>query len=71
MDGWKLTYLLAAIAALAGIFFLIREIMCWYYKINRRVELQEETNKLLKRLIDIQQGGWIPGKEDKPESKNQ
>ncbi|UAM97741.1 hypothetical protein K8354_15800 [Polaribacter litorisediminis] len=33
-------------------FLLIREIVCWYYKINIRIELQKETNSLLRRLVE-------------------
>ena len=42
---------LVFIAILIGLFLLLREVMCWYYKINKRIQLQEETNRLLKKLI--------------------
>ena len=32
-------------------FLIIREIVMWYYKINKRVEIMRETNKLLRELI--------------------
>ena len=35
------------------IFFLIREVICWYYKINKQVELQTETVQLLKKLVEL------------------
>jgi len=41
---------LLIIAAIIGIFFLIRGLMCWYWKVNERLELQKETNRLLKEI---------------------
>ena len=34
------------------IFLLLREVNLWYWKINRRIELQEETNRLLNKIIE-------------------
>jgi preprotein translocase subunit SecF len=34
------------------LFFLLREVNCWYWKINRHIELQEETNILLKKIVE-------------------
>lgn len=42
-----------------AIFILIREVVCWYFKINERVELQKESNdnqKEIIKLIMYQQG---------------
>lgn len=33
------------------IFLILREVICWYWKINERITLQKETNQLLKKLI--------------------
>ena len=48
------------IVVLVVLFLIGREIFCWYYKINERIELQKETNKLqtetnhlLKKMIGI------------------
>jgi hypothetical protein len=38
------------------VFLAIRELLCWYYKINKMVYLMSEMNENLKRLL-IQQGG--------------
>jgi len=38
--------------AIVIVCFLLREVYCWYWKINRSIELQEETNRLLKKLVD-------------------
>lgn len=35
------------------IFLICRELICWYYKINRIVELMEEQNGLLKRMLGV------------------
>ncbi|MCD8406289.1 hypothetical protein LNI88_11570 [Tenacibaculum dicentrarchi] len=32
------------------IFLLCREIVCWYFKINKRIEILEEQNELLKNI---------------------
>ena len=29
----------------------LREVSCWYFKINERIELQKEHNDLLKSLL--------------------
>lgn len=36
-----------------GIFLLLRALMCWYWKIGRRIELMEEHNALLKRQLKV------------------
>lgn len=32
--------------------YLLRNIYCWYIKVNEQIELQKETNQLLKDLIN-------------------
>lgn len=34
------------------IFLICRELNCWYWKINRRIELLEEQNNSLKTIIE-------------------
>ena len=44
------------IVVLVVLFLIGREIFCWYYKINERIELQKETNLLQKKtnhLLEI------------------
>lgn len=36
-----------------GIFLLLRALMCWYWKIGRRIELMEEQNTLLKKQLKV------------------
>ena len=38
------------------IFLLLREVWCWYWKINKVVSLQMETNELLRTLVKNQRG---------------
>lgn len=33
------------------IFLIMREVNLWYFKINKKIELHEETNRLLKLLV--------------------
>lgn len=37
--------------AIIGIFFLCRELMCWYWKINKSIANQERIIELLEQLI--------------------
>ena len=48
----QFTTLIIGLLITITIFLLIRELICWYYKINVRVELQKETNNLLRSLIE-------------------
>ena len=38
---------------LIGIFLACRELMCWYYKINKIVSLMEEQNNLIKQQLGM------------------
>jgi hypothetical protein len=51
VTGQLIVLIISLIVAIA-FFILIRELVCWYYKINVRIELQTETNSLLKRLVE-------------------
>jgi len=37
-----------------GLFLLLREVFCWYYKINERLKLHQETNELVKKILEHQ-----------------
>jgi len=43
-------YLIVSIVSIL-LFLALRGFNCWYWKINERVALQQETNELLKELI--------------------
>lgn len=47
-----LTSVLVITAIIALLLFALREIMCWYWKVNERIELQKRTNELLEKLIN-------------------
>jgi len=51
------------IVILIGLFFLLRDLNLWYWKVNVRIEQQEETNMLLRKLI--------PKEESKISSSNE
>jgi len=38
--------------AMIAAYFLLRSVNCWYWKIDERMELQRETNRLLQQLIN-------------------
>jgi hypothetical protein len=42
------TYILVAVVAVFGIFFIARELICWYWKINLQISLLTEIRDLLK-----------------------
>ena len=42
--------IIIAIAIIA--FFLLRELFCWYYKINERLKEQKKTNRLLEQILE-------------------
>jgi hypothetical protein len=45
---------IATIALGIGMFLLMREVFCWYWKINAMKEIMEEQRDLLKKLVDKQ-----------------
>jgi hypothetical protein len=48
----SLDFILIAFGVSILSFFILRDVMLWYYKINKRIELQEETNRLLRILVE-------------------
>lgn len=42
-----------AVLVMILIFLLIRQIVCWYWKINERTKLLYDIRGLLMRLVDI------------------
>jgi|GEM_PF-1492783 len=43
--------ILIAVIVLVLVFLLLREVNCWYWKINERIELMEVQNDLLRNLL--------------------
>jgi len=43
-------YLVVSVISIL-LFLALRGFNCWYWKINERIALQQETNELLKELI--------------------
>ena len=46
----KLPVLLVSLAIVGLLFLALREVVCWYWKINRGMALLEEQTKLLKEI---------------------
>jgi ABC-type bacteriocin/lantibiotic exporter with double-glycine peptidase domain len=44
--------ILLIIAATVVVFLILREVICWYFKINERVKLQVESNANQLKIID-------------------
>jgi hypothetical protein len=53
--------ILLIIAATVVVFLILREVICWYFKINERVKLQAESNGLQTVIIHLlkEQGNSI------------
>lgn len=48
-----LIVIICVVAAIL-LFFITRELWCWYYKINKRCTLLEQQNGLMRQLINEQ-----------------
>ena len=46
-----MTNILLIIAATVVVFLILREVVCWYFKINERVKLQIESNAIQKEIL--------------------
>ena len=58
-----LTLIIVSIA----IFLALREFNCWYWKINTRIKQQEDTNLLLRKLVEQTELKTVSPKVDKLE----
>jgi len=43
--------IIISLIVLIVVFLICRELICWYFKINKRVELMEEQNELMKKML--------------------
>jgi hypothetical protein len=48
-----LTIVLIGLSLFVIVFLILREVNCWYWKINKRIELQEMNNKLLREILAV------------------
>jgi hypothetical protein len=46
-----MTNILLIIAMTIVVFLILREVVCWYFKINERVKLQIESNAIQKEML--------------------
>jgi hypothetical protein len=51
------TFFLITILVLIVLFFLLRELNCWYWKINKRIDLLERQNFLIEKIFNHLTGG--------------
>lgn len=61
-DGTVLLYAVTAIAATIAIFFICRELVCWYWKQNAQVELLKDISFQLEELTEFFKGQVQPEK---------
>lgn len=43
--------ILITIVILVVVFLILREVNCWYWKINERISLQKEQNSILEKIL--------------------
>lgn len=55
-EGITVGYFLLYLFIVIVVFLLLREVNCWYFKINDRIALEKERNALLKEIL-LQLGG--------------
>ena len=46
-----MTNILLIIAMTVVVFLILREVVCWYFKINERAKLQSELNAIHKEIL--------------------
>jgi hypothetical protein len=49
--GNFIPFIIVAVICLV-LFVVLREVVCWYSKINERIELQKKTNALLEKIFN-------------------
>jgi predicted Holliday junction resolvase-like endonuclease len=59
---YELVLLIVVFAVIIAVILLIREIVCWYFKINERVKLQKTTLQTMLKLYE-QNGGDVDWNE--------
>ena len=59
--GYHILIVVIIITAIAG-FLLLREIFCWYFKINQRLALQQKTLETMLKIYE-QNGGNVNWEE--------
>ena len=60
--------IIISIIALVVIFLLLRELNCWYWKINERIELAKRQNLLLEKILQYHIGEITYNNTDSPDS---
>jgi hypothetical protein len=48
--GATIVMIVIGIAITIGIFILLREVLCWYWKINKMIELQQQATMILFKM---------------------
>lgn len=51
MDSGQIVVIFVVLGVAILIFFLLREINCWYFKINERTRLQQEQLQVSKHIL--------------------
>lgn len=60
--------IIISIIVLVVIFLLLREINCWYWKINERIELAKRQNLLLEKILQYHIGEIPDNNTDSPDA---
>jgi hypothetical protein len=54
VSSFRLLEFVTYVALLLVIFLIIRVVVLWYYRIDERVNLMKENNRLLRELVEMQ-----------------
>jgi len=69
--GNEIIKYLVIIIVIIALFFALREVNCWYLKINQRIKLMEEQNRLLNLLIKQKELNENPTEEIQESQESQ
>ena len=53
MSGQDIGIIIGILVGIIIIFLICRELVCWYWKINRLIALMEEQNNLFKQFLGL------------------
>lgn len=60
----NIEFILFSLCIIIVVFMAFRELFCWYWKINKRIEQQDEIIQLLRSVIATMQTNKIKPEEN-------
>ena len=53
MNTELMTAIAISVLIIIAVMLIFRQINCWYWKINKRVELQQESIEIQKKILEL------------------